>query len=96
MILISTHNFIFFALRKDVRTKEDVQQILELATIKESELNSMTQCLYPMQDHKTDDLMLLEVDKHIWEALNVGDTYVSFTMDCLTVISQNRSLSDHV
>ncbi|XP_029166052.1 sister chromatid cohesion protein DCC1 [Nylanderia fulva] len=63
--------------KKDVRTKEDVQQILELATIKESDLNSTTQCLYPMQDHKADDLMLLEVDKHIWEALNEGDT-VSF------------------
>ncbi|CAL1677615.1 unnamed protein product [Lasius platythorax] len=63
--------------KQDVRTKEDVGQILELATIKESDLNSTTQCLYPMQDHKIDDLMLLEVDKHIWEALNEGDT-VSF------------------
>ncbi|XP_029673168.1 sister chromatid cohesion protein DCC1 isoform X2 [Formica exsecta] len=63
--------------KKDVRTEEDVRQILELATIKESDLNSTTQCLYPMQDHKIDDLILLEVDKHIWEALNEGDT-VSF------------------
>ncbi|XP_072756652.1 sister chromatid cohesion protein DCC1 isoform X2 [Anoplolepis gracilipes] len=63
--------------KKDVRTEEDVRQILELATIKESDLHSITQCLYPMQDHKIDDLMLLEVDKHIWEGLNEGDT-VSF------------------
>lgn len=60
--------------KKDVRTEEDVRQILELATIKESDLHSITQCLYPMQDHKIDDLMLLEVDKHIWEGLNEGDT----------------------
>ncbi|EZA51097.1 Sister chromatid cohesion protein DCC1 [Ooceraea biroi] len=62
---------------RDVRTKEDACQILELATIKESDLNPVTQCLYPMQEDKVDDLILLEVDKHILKALSEGDT-VSF------------------
>lgn len=50
--------------------------ILDLAAIRESELNPLTQCLYPVQDHKIDNLMLLEVDKHILEELDKGDTYV--------------------
>ncbi|XP_011144860.1 sister chromatid cohesion protein DCC1 isoform X2 [Harpegnathos saltator] len=62
---------------RDIRTKEDVRLVLDLATIRESELNPLTQCLYPIGDHKIDNLILLEVDKHIWEALNEGDT-VSF------------------
>jgi len=77
-------------LRKDVRTQEDVRQILELATIKETDLNSTTQCLYPMQSLKVDDLMLLEVDKHIWETLKEGDTYVSFTMNYYSQVLQSR------
>ena len=67
---------IFFFLFRDDRTKEDVCQILELATIKENDLNNMTQCLYSTENHKTDNLMLLEVDDHILETLNKGDTYV--------------------
>jgi len=55
-----------------------VHQVLKLATIEESDLNPVTQCLYSMQDHKIDDMILLEVDKHILEALKEGDTYVSF------------------
>lgn len=81
MVVLCIILFSFFILRTDVRTEEDVRQILELATIKESDLNSTTQCLYPMQDHKIDDLILLEMDKHIWEALNEGDTYVSFIIN---------------
>lgn len=73
-----------------------MRQILELATIKESDLNSTTQCLYPMQDHKIDDLILLEVDKHIWEALNEGDTYVSFTIHYYSQVLQSRFLNDPV
>ncbi|TGZ37740.1 Sister chromatid cohesion protein dcc1-like protein [Temnothorax longispinosus] len=45
----------------NVRTKENVSEILELAAIKESDLNAVTQCLYPMKDHQIDDLILLEV-----------------------------------
>lgn len=73
-------------LSRNVRTKEDVCEILELATIKESDLNSVTQCLYPMKDHQVDNLILLEVDEHILGALNEGDTYVLshiFTYDYL-------------
>ncbi|XP_014476586.1 PREDICTED: sister chromatid cohesion protein DCC1 [Dinoponera quadriceps] len=63
---------------RDIRTKEDVSLVLDLATIKKSELNPLTQCLYlNMQDHKIDNLMLLEVDKHILEAFDERDT-VSF------------------
>ncbi|XP_071562935.1 sister chromatid cohesion protein DCC1 [Temnothorax nylanderi] len=61
----------------NVRTKENVSEILELASIKESDLNALTQCLYPMQDHQIDDLILLEVDEHILGALNEGDA-ISF------------------
>ncbi|XP_012217397.1 sister chromatid cohesion protein DCC1 isoform X2 [Linepithema humile] len=57
----------------DVRTKEDVCQILELAAIKENDLNIVTQCLYSTQNYKIDNLMLLEVDNHILETLNKGD-----------------------
>lgn len=91
MILFSRIiSFPCFMLRKDVRTQEDVRQILELATIKETDLNSTTQCLYPMQSLKVDDLMLLEVDKHIWETLKEGDTYVSFTKNCYSQVLQSR------
>jgi hypothetical protein len=68
-----------------------VRQVLKLATIEESDLNPVTQCLYSMQDHKIDDMILLEVDKHILEALNEDNTYVFF----LTVyinIALNTSL----
>ncbi|XP_011874528.1 PREDICTED: sister chromatid cohesion protein DCC1 isoform X2 [Vollenhovia emeryi] len=61
----------------NVRTKEDVCEILELATIKESDLSAVTQCLYPTRDHQTDDLMLLEVDEHILSGLGEGDA-ISF------------------
>lgn len=61
---------------RDVRTEKDVGLVLDLATIRESELNAVTQCLYPMQDHKVDNLILLEVDEHVLGALNEGDTYV--------------------
>ncbi|XP_011173610.2 sister chromatid cohesion protein DCC1 [Solenopsis invicta] len=77
----------------NVRTKEDVCEILELATIKESDLNSVTQCLYPMKDHQVDNLILLEVDEHILGALNEGDT-VSFRgnkHDNATLCTQTRT-----
>ncbi|XP_077276195.1 sister chromatid cohesion protein DCC1 [Temnothorax americanus] len=61
----------------NVRTKENVSEILELAAIKESDLNAVTQCLYPMKDHQIDDLILLEVDEHILGALSEGDA-ISF------------------
>ncbi|XP_011690982.1 PREDICTED: sister chromatid cohesion protein DCC1 [Wasmannia auropunctata] len=61
----------------NVRTKENVCEILELATIKESDLNAVTQCLYPMQDHQVDNLILLEVDEHVLGGLSEGDT-ISF------------------
>lgn len=67
-------NFLF--LSRNIRSKEDVCLVLDLATIRESEVNPLTQCLYAMQDHKTDNLILLEVDKHILEELNIGNTYV--------------------
>lgn len=51
--------------------------ILDLATIKEPDLNTVTQCLYPMQDYKIDNLILLEVDEHILGMLNEEDTYAS-------------------
>lgn len=73
---INIYNSLFLFSSRDIRTKEDVCLVLDLATIRESELNPLTQCLYPVEDYKTDNLMLLEVDKHILEALNKGDTYV--------------------
>ncbi|KAL0119702.1 hypothetical protein PUN28_007859 [Cardiocondyla obscurior] len=60
--------------KRNVRTKENVSEILELATIKESDLRTVTQTLYSMQDHQVNnDLILLEVDKHILGALSEGD-----------------------
>lgn len=50
--------------------------VLDLATVRESDLNAVTQCLYPMQHPKDDNLILLEVDEHILGALNEGDKYV--------------------
>lgn len=72
---ISLFTMIFFLLSRNVRTKEDVCQILELATIKEADLNAVTQSLYSAT-HRADNLMLLEVDDHILGKLNAGDTYV--------------------
>ncbi|XP_012530645.1 sister chromatid cohesion protein DCC1 isoform X2 [Monomorium pharaonis] len=53
----------------------------------------MTQCLYPMQDHQVNDLILLEVDEHILGALNEGDI-VSFRgnkRDNATLCTQTRT-----
>lgn len=79
--------------RSDERTKEDVCLILDLATIKESELNTVTQCLYPMQDHEINDLMLLEVNEHILEQLDEGDV-ISFRgnkQDDAILCTKNRT-----
>ncbi|XP_011647331.1 sister chromatid cohesion protein DCC1 [Pogonomyrmex barbatus] len=63
--------------KKNIRTEENIREILDLATIKESNLNAMTQCLYPMRCHQADDLILLEIDEHIFGALSKEDT-ISF------------------
>ncbi|XP_020291297.1 sister chromatid cohesion protein DCC1 [Pseudomyrmex gracilis] len=61
---------------RDVRTMEDVRQCLELAAIKETDLNIVTQSLYSAAQ-MPDSLMLLEVNEHILKELNEGDA-VSF------------------
>ncbi|XP_018314425.1 sister chromatid cohesion protein DCC1 isoform X2 [Mycetomoellerius zeteki] len=58
--------------KRNVRVKENVCEILELAGIKESDLNTMTQCLYSMQD-QVNDMILLEVDEDILKGLNQED-----------------------
>ncbi|XP_018403671.1 PREDICTED: sister chromatid cohesion protein DCC1 isoform X2 [Cyphomyrmex costatus] len=59
--------------KRDVRVKENVCEILELAGIKESDLNTVTQCLYSTQDHQVNDMILLEVDEDILKGLNQED-----------------------
>lgn len=74
------YNDSVFFLSRNVRTKENVCQLLELATFKETDLNIVTQSLYSAA-HKSDNLMLLEVNEHILEELNKGDTYVVLQLD---------------
>ncbi|XP_018049761.1 PREDICTED: sister chromatid cohesion protein DCC1 isoform X2 [Atta colombica] len=63
--------------KRNIHVKENVCEILELAGIKESDLNIMTQSLYSMQDHQANDMILLEVDEEILKGLNQGDA-ISF------------------
>ncbi|EGI67693.1 PREDICTED: sister chromatid cohesion protein DCC1 isoform X1 [Acromyrmex echinatior] len=63
--------------KRNIHVKENVCEILELAGIKESDLNTVTQCLYSMQDHQVNDMILLEVDEDILKRLNQGDA-ISF------------------
>ncbi|CAK9821068.1 Sister chromatid cohesion protein DCC1 [Anthophora plagiata] len=57
------------------RTIEEVRETLELASIKESTLQNVTQILYSAREHDIDKCMkLLELDEHLMKTISKGDS----------------------
>ncbi|XP_003708453.1 sister chromatid cohesion protein DCC1 isoform X1 [Megachile rotundata] len=76
------------------RTMDEVRNTLELATIKESDLKSVTQILYSAEDHNIDKhIKLLEIDDHLIEMINKGDvlTFQGNEEDSVVLCTKNRT-----
>ncbi|CAK9830357.1 Sister chromatid cohesion protein DCC1 [Anthophora retusa] len=57
------------------RTIEEVRETLELASIKESTLQNVTQILYSTREHDIDKcIKLLELDEHLMKTISKGDS----------------------
>ncbi|XP_076655799.1 sister chromatid cohesion protein DCC1 [Halictus rubicundus] len=57
------------------RTMEEIRETLELADIKESDLQNLTQILYSATDNDIENCTkLLELDQHLLETIEAGDS----------------------
>lgn len=69
---------IYFNFYRYSRTTEEIHKSLELAVIKESDLQNVTQILYSAQEHDIEKhIKLLELDEHLIETIKKGDRYIS-------------------
>lgn len=76
------------------RTREEIHKSLELAVIKESDLQNVTQILYSAQEHDIEKhIKLLELDEHLIEAINKGDslTFQGNKKDFAVLCTKNRT-----
>ncbi|XP_043802214.1 sister chromatid cohesion protein DCC1 [Apis laboriosa] len=76
------------------RTTEEIHKSLELAVIKESDLQNVTQILYSAQEHDIEKhIKLLELDEHLIEAINKGDslTFQGNKKDFAVLCTRNRT-----
>ncbi|KOC69042.1 Sister chromatid cohesion protein DCC1, partial [Habropoda laboriosa] len=76
------------------RTIEEVRETLELAAVKESGLQNITQIVYSEQEHDVGKcIKLLELDEHLMETISKGDslTFQGNKEDTVVLCTKNQT-----
>ena len=74
-----------------LRSTEELSELLHLAKLDESNLCNVTQIIYAQKANDFSNKKLIELDKSLLEAVQVGDRYDFFLLQLIFIIEVHNN-----